>query len=185
MAGICCGVVGESEAAATVETTSRASRRRRLELRSFNIVADTAVQPPLESSRKRQKLDLDLFVPASSRDCDNAVQNSDANKIKKDHVYNEGLINSNGTVKLETEKSVEEEEKESPKFGMTSVCGRRRDMEDAVSMHPSFCKQSSEALISSDIHFFGVFDGHGCSHVRTKSLKMFHKYKSIGKLYHL
>ncbi|XWS07722.1 hypothetical protein CRYUN_Cryun41cG0014500 [Craigia yunnanensis] len=173
MAGICCGVVGESEAAAAVKPASRASRRRRLEIGPLKLVADAGVQPALETSRKRQKLDLDLFLPASSRDCDNAVRNSDTNKFKKDHEFNEG-VNSNGTVKLEAENSVVEE-KESPKFGMTSVCGRRRDMEDAVSIHPSFCKQSCQVHVSSDIHFFGVFDGHGCSHVAMKCRDRFHE----------
>ncbi|XP_022133601.1 protein phosphatase 2C 3-like [Momordica charantia] len=47
------------------------------------------------------------------------------------------------------------------KYGVTSVCGIRRDMEDAVSVHPFF------AALKTDhpLHFFGVFDGHGCSHV--------------------
>ncbi|XP_007009278.2 PREDICTED: protein phosphatase 2C 37 [Theobroma cacao] len=166
MAGICCGVVGESEAATPVETTSRASRRRRMELRPFKLVADAAVQSPLENGRKRQKIELDLLLPSSPRDCNNAVQNSDAKKLNG--------VNCNGTVKLESENSVEEE-KVWPKFGMTSVCGRRRDMEDAVSIHPSFCKQSYQVQISSDIHFFGVFDGHGCSHVAMMCRDRFHE----------
>ncbi|KAF2296108.1 hypothetical protein GH714_036171 [Hevea brasiliensis] len=37
MAGICCEVVAESEAAAVVEPSSRVSRRRRLELRPFKV----------------------------------------------------------------------------------------------------------------------------------------------------
>ncbi|KAJ4959777.1 hypothetical protein NE237_019687 [Protea cynaroides] len=49
-----------------------------------------------------------------------------------------------------------------PKYGMTSVCGRRRDMEDAVAIHPSFCRRDS--LFPLGLHFFGVYDGHGCSH---------------------
>ncbi|KAJ4963010.1 hypothetical protein NE237_022949 [Protea cynaroides] len=49
-----------------------------------------------------------------------------------------------------------------PKYGMTSVGGRRRDMEDAVAIHPSFCPRDS--LFPSGLHFFGVYDGHGCSH---------------------
>ncbi|PIA61984.1 hypothetical protein AQUCO_00200167v1 [Aquilegia coerulea] len=47
-----------------------------------------------------------------------------------------------------------------PKYGVTSVCGQRREMEDAVAIHPSFCHQDS-----TNLHFFGVYDGHGCSHV--------------------
>ncbi|CAL4930321.1 unnamed protein product [Urochloa decumbens] len=45
-----------------------------------------------------------------------------------------------------------------PRYGVTSVCGRRRDMEDAVTARPGFIPGH---------HFFGVFDGHGCSHVAT------------------
>jgi protein phosphatase 2C len=45
---------------------------------------------------------------------------------------------------------------ECPRYGTMSVCGRRRDMEDAVSIRPDFIQNR---------HFFGVFDGHGCSHV--------------------
>ncbi|PAN50413.1 hypothetical protein PAHAL_9G518100 [Panicum hallii] len=45
-----------------------------------------------------------------------------------------------------------------PRYGVTSVCGRRRDMEDAVTTRPGFINGH---------HFFGVFDGHGCSHVAT------------------
>ena len=56
-------------------------------------------------------------------------------------------------------------EEESPKFGMTSVRGGRRDMEDAVSIHASFTTKNTS--------FFGVFDGHGCSHVRAKYVPQF------------
>ena len=47
-----------------------------------------------------------------------------------------------------------------PRYGVSSVCGRRREMEDAVSIRPDFLPSASKH------HFFGVFDGHGCSHVR-------------------
>ncbi|GMI87167.1 ABA-HYPERSENSITIVE GERMINATION 3, ARABIDOPSIS THALIANA PROTEIN PHOSPHATASE 2CA [Hibiscus trionum] len=167
MAGVCCGVVAESEPAAAVEQTSKSSRRRRLEIRPFKLVSEASGLPPLENGRKCQKLDLNLLLPASPRDCDNAIENSYANKLSEDHVVNEGL-NSNGIEELENES-------EQPKFGLTSVCGRRRDMEDAVSIHPSLCKLSCEGEISSDIHFFGVFDGHGCSHVAMKCRDRFHE----------
>jgi protein phosphatase 2C len=48
-----------------------------------------------------------------------------------------------------------------PRFGVTSVCGCRREMEDAVSIRPDFLPGASKKH-----HFFSVFDGHGCSHVR-------------------
>ncbi|GLT75454.1 hypothetical protein SLA2020_471770 [Shorea laevis] len=182
MAGICCGVVGESEPTAPVEPSSRASRRRRLEVRPFNFVADVAVRLPLENSNKRQK--LDLFPTSSPRDCDNAVENCDSNEqinlAEQNEESKENGFDSNETVDLcanpePVKGEVEQvaEESEWPKFGMTSVCGRRRDMEDTVSIHPFFCESNRQ--ISPGIHFFGVFDGHGCSHVAMKCRDRFHE----------
>ncbi|RLM74268.1 putative protein phosphatase 2C 37 [Panicum miliaceum] len=48
-------------------------------------------------------------------------------------------------------------------FGSLSVAGRSRDMEDTVSLRPGF----HTWVDGSPMHFFGVFDGHGGSHVRT------------------
>ncbi|KAF0915782.1 hypothetical protein E2562_038917 [Oryza meyeriana var. granulata] len=60
----------------------------------------------------------------------------------------------------------EDREVERARYGFTSVCGRRRDMEDAVSAHPWFLPGH---------HFFGVFDGHGCSHVATSCGQRMHE----------
>ncbi|URD79656.1 phosphatase 2C [Musa troglodytarum] len=43
-----------------------------------------------------------------------------------------------------------------PRFGMAAVCGRRRDMEDAVSIRPDFVRRDDR--VSARHHFFGVFD---------------------------
>jgi len=56
-----------------------------------------------------------------------------------------------------------------PRYGVTSVCGRRREMEDTVSIRPDFLPGTSKH------HFFGVFDGHGCSHVATMCQNMMHE----------
>uniref|UniRef100_A0A453IEC3 protein-serine/threonine phosphatase n=1 Tax=Aegilops tauschii subsp. strangulata TaxID=200361 RepID=A0A453IEC3_AEGTS len=66
----------------------------------------------------------------------------------------------------EESSSTDEEEIEPAKYGVTSVCGRRRDMEDAVSIRPEFLPGH---------HFFGVFDGHGCSHVATSCGERMHE----------
>ncbi|KAJ1263211.1 hypothetical protein BS78_09G166400 [Paspalum vaginatum] len=56
-----------------------------------------------------------------------------------------------------------------PRYGVTSVCGLRREMEDAVSIRPDFlhaaAADSSSSSPGGKHHFFGVFDGHGCCHV--------------------
>ncbi|KAK4799846.1 hypothetical protein SAY86_025211 [Trapa natans] len=62
---------------------------------------------------------------------------------------------------------------ERPKFGLMSVCGRRRDMEDAVTVHPWFCSEGPEN--QSGVHLFGVFDGHGCSHVALRCKSRMHE----------
>lgn len=65
-----------------------------------------------------------------------------------------------------------------PLWGLTSVCGRRPEMEDAVATLPRFLKIPIEMLTSdhgvdgvttclSHVtgHFFGVYDGHGGAQV--------------------
>ncbi|KAK6145394.1 hypothetical protein DH2020_022214 [Rehmannia glutinosa] len=56
---------------------------------------------------------------------------------------------------------------------MTSVCGRRRDMEDAVAIHPSFSEPNPN--FPTGLHFYGVYDGHGCSHVATRCKDRMHE----------
>lgn len=157
MAGICCEVVGESEPVAPVEPSSRTSRRRRLEIRSFKLVADAAVQlpTPLEKGRKRRRLELLTPLPQ---------KNSEANKLERSCFVNYDEVNTNEALNLSSRTNlVDDEGEESPKFGITSVCGRRRDMEDAVSIRTSF--YTYKRSVSAKTHFFGLFDGHGCSHV--------------------
>lgn len=58
-----------------------------------------------------------------------------------------------------------------PGYGVMSICGRRREMEDTVSIHPAFAvaqhHRCPDQQQSERYHFFGIFDGHGCSHVST------------------
>ncbi|CAH8391815.1 unnamed protein product [Eruca vesicaria subsp. sativa] len=48
-------------------------------------------------------------------------------------------------------------------YGVTSICGRRPEMEDAVSTIPRFFQSPTNP--QSTAHFFGVYDGHGGSQV--------------------
>lgn len=62
-----------------------------------------------------------------------------------------------------------------PPHGMVSLCGRRREMEDAVVSKDSFVKVpcnkvggcDSAGLEPAPLHYFGVYDGHGGSQVST------------------
>lgn len=173
MAGMCCGVVGEGETSATIEPSSRALKRRKMELLTYKFIADVAAVPAtaaVEFSRKRRKLELCASGCSSSRGCDNGVESSGArNKDESEGSQANEASRLNLPLNLCENSASEHVENESshlvnPKFGVTSVCGRRRDMEDAVSIHPCFSQQ--EGSVQSGFHFFGVFDGHGCSHVR-------------------
>nr|ADB22517.1 protein phosphtase 2C [Marchantia polymorpha] len=59
-----------------------------------------------------------------------------------------------------------------PPHGLVSVCGRRREMEDAVAAVPAFlsvpcdvtgCNCRENYGVHAPLHFFGVYDGHGGS----------------------
>ncbi|KAL2623701.1 hypothetical protein R1flu_003906 [Riccia fluitans] len=59
-----------------------------------------------------------------------------------------------------------------PPHGLVSVCGRRREMEDAVAAVPAFlsvpcgatgCSCEDNAGMHAPLHFFGIYDGHGGS----------------------
>ncbi|KAF5733835.1 protein phosphatase 2C 37 [Tripterygium wilfordii] len=167
MAEICCGFVGETESTAAVEATSK--KHRRLELLPFKFVADVAV-PLLETGRKKRK--LDLYSPSSSmpRDCSNAVENSNCSKEFDDELERNKVLSLSGD--SSDVEAKDEVAQECPKFGVTSVCGRRRDMEDAVSVHPSFREGTGT---SPGFHFFGVFDGHGGSIVAMKCKDRLHQ----------
>ncbi|TXG49826.1 hypothetical protein EZV62_025701 [Acer yangbiense] len=191
MAGICCGVVGESEpaVATAVEQSSRASRRRRLELRPFKFVADVAVPPPLENGpNKRPKLDLCSQCPLDNENRSSNNNKNDNNAVRVenheakrksgvvcdgDRIRNEGPVTDSKMKSVQVGGAEGDSVQERPKFGFTSVCGRRRDMEDAVSIHTSFCSQNPK--IPAKTHFFGVFDGHGCSHVAMRCKDRLHE----------
>lgn len=63
MAGMCCGVVGETETPSTVEPSgvARQSRRRQMEIHQLKFLAAAAasdvVAPLSENSKKRRKVE--------------------------------------------------------------------------------------------------------------------------------
>ncbi|KAG5109764.1 hypothetical protein JHK82_038987 [Glycine max] len=165
MAGICCGVVGEAaETSSPIEPISRPSARRSLDLLPLKYIAADVSVPPLENSRKRQRLDRRA---SPARECDNAVHSSKSKVVEVVPNYS-----SKSPTLDSTSPTVVEEY---PRYGVTSVCGRRRDMEDAVSVRPSFCQETLSHDKKLGFHFFAVFDGHGCSHVATMCKERLHE----------
>lgn len=152
---MCCGVnMGETEKAVPVEPSSKSARKRRMEIHQFNFVTSySTVVPPL--GMKRQKIE----VVVEEKPKGNELARVPDGGEKKMSTPSGGLL------------------PEFPKFGMTSVCGRRRDMEDSVAIHPSFLLRDYD--FPSGFHFFGVYDGHGCSHVRNIALTLIRYVKIL------
>ncbi|KMZ62216.1 Protein phosphatase 2C [Zostera marina] len=74
--------------------------------------------------------------------------------------------------RAESNESQPPGERMCPGYGMTSMCGRRKEMEDAVSILPRFCPKLG-------YHFFAVFDGHGCSHVAVSCKNRMHELVAV------
>ncbi|KAL9230154.1 hypothetical protein vseg_005541 [Gypsophila vaccaria] len=149
MAGMCCGIkVGETEPASAVEPAGRTARRRRLEIRKM--ISDISDNHRM-IKRKRSGEECEVMMMKI------AVEEMNFKEAAETTVVDEF-----------------------PKYGVTSICGRRREMEDAVSIRPSFCRNESSRnckkrkLSSLGVHFYGVFDGHGCSHVAKKCKERMH-----------
>ncbi|GMJ10737.1 hypothetical protein HRI_004742900 [Hibiscus trionum] len=130
-----------------------------------------------ENGRKRQK--LQVYAASFSLDRENAEDDSGSEEGKKQMIKLKNFrsktketiakSNSSSSLLLPVIGSAI-----SPKFGVASVCGRRRDMEDAVAIHPSFRCQGQESA-AVGFHYFGVYDGHGCSHVATRCKERLHE----------
>ncbi|KAK4286545.1 hypothetical protein QN277_003087 [Acacia crassicarpa] len=160
MPEICC-----SDASATCQPSSREARRRRIEIRCLKVV---------EGEEKRPKL---RSAPRTSRHSDYVVDNCAAGTEKALAFLSSGPAKSETHDKHTPADSFDPTYSpvlagQYPKFGVASVCGRRRDMEDAVAIHPCFC---GDRYTSGEFHYFGVYDGHGCSHVVVKCKDRLHE----------
>lgn len=168
MAEICCGVMNESETkSAGCETSSRAARRRRMEIRRVKFISGGAGQSSdSENGAKRPKLESisGEYVNA----LENCVEDDQSLRGKRKIYELPTVINSSqffiAPILNPLTYELLFESDDFPKYGMSSVCGRRRDMEDAVAIQPSFYRREDDE-ISPGLHYFAVYDGHGCSHV--------------------
>ncbi|KAK9065845.1 hypothetical protein SSX86_015246 [Deinandra increscens subsp. villosa] len=175
MAEICCGVVSENEASSACESNSKATRRKRMDLRRVNFV------PTIEKENGVKQARLSISPASFSRDCNNNCNTTELKpklKRKPDDEGDEIEVDGAKPVPLvaaifrPSGSAVFVDGEKVPKFGVASVCGRRRDMEDAVAIHPSFLTVENDR--TSGVHYFGVYDGHGCSHVATRCKDRLH-----------
>ncbi|KVI11942.1 probable protein phosphatase 2C 24 [Cynara cardunculus var. scolymus] len=161
MAEICCGIVNEKEASPSGEASSQAARRKRMEIRKVKFVAGV---PTIVNDKGCKKARLSISPASFSRGYNYALQNSRFSERKPTSENDDRADVDKPTTSLVSTSSSPSGSRESiPKFGVASVCGRRREMEDAVAIHPSFIGNDDDQ--TSNLHYFGVYDGHGCSHV--------------------
>ncbi|GMH07392.1 hypothetical protein Nepgr_009232 [Nepenthes gracilis] len=182
MAEFYSGVVSDREGSSS--TASGTAGKRSMAIRRFKFVAGVATTDS-DDDVKCQKVDVS---PTSSfpRECESTVgscgsedeetilgRESEIREKNEVTIFqpqvpsdNVGLSPSTLLLNIDSLNVV-------PKFGVSSVCGRRRDMEDAVAVHPSFCRRQSDAV--AELHYFGVYDGHGCSHVAMKCRDRLHE----------
>ncbi|RAL36961.1 hypothetical protein DM860_003883 [Cuscuta australis] len=188
MAAVC---GGETETSAPVEPSPVGARRRRMEIRQLCYTA----APPLE--RKRRRL-ADLRSASSSPESEGKSEICDvsgrclkrrnselsdtfqASKLREegeegDEKFEAVITTEDPAADTNCHESVTSSaiDLDCPRFGLTSVCGRRRDMEDAVAVHPYSLRRNHDN--SKRFHFFGVYDGHGCSHVAMKCRDRMHE----------
>ncbi|XP_022755819.1 protein phosphatase 2C 3-like [Durio zibethinus] len=117
-----------------------------------------------EKGRKRQK--LQVYAASFSLDCENAEDNSASYeddekqtvKVKNGRSKTKGIIVKSHSTPSRLIPVINSELYH--KLGVASVCGRRRDMEDAVPIHTSFHRQGQDSA-AIYFHNFGLYDGHG------------------------
>ncbi|EPS71711.1 hypothetical protein M569_03048 [Genlisea aurea] len=150
-----------ADAAAGVEPAGKTSLRKRVEMHQFSFLpSDSTVAPLLDHGGKRKKHKMEaLFQVLSHSEFSSAGNQSEES----------GMVAS--PAEKPGERNRPDLSPEFPKFGMTSVCGRRRDMEDAVAVCPSLIGGNE----GSPLHLFGIYDGHGCSHVATRCRNRLHE----------
>ncbi|KAM0941368.1 putative protein-serine/threonine phosphatase [Dioscorea sansibarensis] len=160
MAEICCEVAsgGEATTVDACEPSSRAARRRRMQIRRIRLVSGSeTIGASTEPMRKRQRVEVPEDIGAMG-DFTEGPSGMD------------GGGGAGAGLRLKRERPMGES---LPRYGMTAVCGRRREMEDTVSVHPDLGHERSG--LRGRYEFYGVFDGHGCSHVAVSCRDRMHE----------
>ncbi|CAF2121981.1 unnamed protein product [Brassica napus] len=139
-------------------TKCRERRRRRIEMRR-----QAAVFGEPSSSKNREETIYSGFVPLKKH----ARTTTAAAEMGGLPADVGGVFPSPTSSHKKPEALVwkGEEGDDEPMYGVVSVMGRSRKMEDTVTVKPSLCKP--EINQQKPVHFFAVYDGHGGSQVST------------------
>ncbi|EFH55472.1 predicted protein [Arabidopsis lyrata subsp. lyrata] len=122
-------------------------------------------------SRRRQRFQT-VMSEDWEKNCKRSKQEGLATRCSSISRRSQDDFSGSRLLKTETVRGNVEVSGESPRYGVSSVCGRRREMEDAVAIHPSFSSRKNSEYPQ---HYFGVYDGHGCSHVAARCRERLHK----------
>ncbi|KAJ0780414.1 putative protein-serine/threonine phosphatase [Helianthus annuus] len=155
MVEICFGAVSENDPSASSASSSRATTEADGNQTLKFIAGGRNVYKDNAFKKAR------LTISSASA----AVDNRRYTKLESDDDRSDVVVRDNLAIANSCGSGVDRfvPAQSSPRYGVASMCGRRRDMEDAVAVHPSFIDTDDHQ--TSNTHYFGVFDGHGCSHV--------------------
>ncbi|KAG2260174.1 hypothetical protein Bca4012_097126 [Brassica carinata] len=173
----------EDDALSCETRPSWSSRRRRIGVQRCRMSPSEMKQTPAaedtEGIYKRNKQEEYDFMNCASPPRGSAEGCSEGDEsllldgeIRRDENNISGE-NSSVTGGVPYKKTVRETDAR-PRYGVASVCGRRRDMEDTVAIHPSFVRKQTE-FSRARWHYFGIYDGHGCSHVASRCKERLHE----------
>ncbi|XP_010541411.1 PREDICTED: probable protein phosphatase 2C 78 [Tarenaya hassleriana] len=187
VAEICCAVVSENEPAKEVtvaqpsksrreRSSSRAARRRRMEIRRFKFVSSIPSPEPTagqdDGGQKGRRREATCAAAVLCRvcedeECDHLEFSKDGKTVPETAMA--VLCDFRGPNFLAFPDTGV-----CPKYGVASACGRRRDMEDAVAVHQFIFRPRAEYSAAGFL-FCGVYDGHGCSHVAMRCRERLHE----------
>ncbi|VAH39672.1 unnamed protein product [Triticum turgidum subsp. durum] len=136
----------------------RLRRRARLHARRYAHQASSAPAPgPAEEGEVVQSP-----PPSSDSSSESAPSSQSAAEEGSDAVV--------AAAPQQLPSSKEKEKRWPVSFGSVALAGRLREMEDTVSLHPSFCAWAD----GSPMHLFAVFDGHGGPHAAALCREQMH-----------
>ncbi|KAG7605731.1 putative protein phosphatase 2C 75 [Arabidopsis thaliana] len=149
-------------------TKCRERRRRRIEMRR-----QAAVFGEPSSSRNRDRTDMEVYssfdVPLRKQ-----ARRSEIGGLPADIGVFLAPPAASSCQKSEAPVWKGEETEDEPLYGIVSVMGRSRKMEDSVTVKPNLCKP--EVNRQRPVHFFAVYDGHGGSQVSTLCSTTMHTF---------